>query len=318
MSLYNTLVLGNTTANVLAAGTVSQTRSLTAGSGSGIIDTALRNNGGHTQTVRLLATGTSAIDKADSTYCGYVPVDQRGVIRSDGACDIGAVELDKVAPKMTSGPKASLRGANGVFLSGTSSRARITFSGTDNAGGSGVGRYTLAQSVDGGAWKTLSSAISTTHYDKLLARGHTYRFRVRVADHDGNRSAWKYGPTFSVKLIQQTSTSVVYSSGWTTQSLTVFSGGSAKHAGTLGRAVRFTFSGRSVAFVTSAWIGGGVVAVYVDGVRQPNDVLLGEDSHNDYRMQAFAKTWSSVGTHTVRFVITLAGRVDVDAFAVLK
>jgi len=50
---------------------------------------ALRNNGGATKTQGLLA-GSPAIDAGDNTICPAT--DQRGVARTDGACDIGAVE----------------------------------------------------------------------------------------------------------------------------------------------------------------------------------------------------------------------------------
>ncbi|HDL20814.1 MAG TPA: choice-of-anchor D domain-containing protein [Nitrospirae bacterium] len=59
-----------------------------------LLDTALTDNGGPTQTHALLA-GSPAIDAGDSTICAGADVngvDQRGFPRSDGACDIGAYE----------------------------------------------------------------------------------------------------------------------------------------------------------------------------------------------------------------------------------
>ena len=51
----------------------------------------LGNYGGSTQTF-LPAIGSSAIDAGDSTAGTCPTVDQRGLARSDGHCDIGAVE----------------------------------------------------------------------------------------------------------------------------------------------------------------------------------------------------------------------------------
>ena len=49
----------------------------------------LQDNGGPTLT-HALSSSSPAIDSGDNTYCPST--DQRGVERSDGACDIGAYE----------------------------------------------------------------------------------------------------------------------------------------------------------------------------------------------------------------------------------
>jgi CSLREA domain-containing protein len=60
----------------------------------------LANNGGPTQTMKLLA-GSPAIDKGNAGFCSAAPVsgvDQRGVMRPLGAaCDIGAYEYNTFA-----------------------------------------------------------------------------------------------------------------------------------------------------------------------------------------------------------------------------
>lgn len=63
---------------------------------------ALTSNGGPTPT-RALQPGSPAIDGAGSCS-GTLPVDQRGISRPQGAaCDIGAFELEFVAPPVTPG-----------------------------------------------------------------------------------------------------------------------------------------------------------------------------------------------------------------------
>lgn len=327
MSIYNTLVLGNTTGNVVAAGAFSKTVSLTAGSGSGVIDTALRNNGGPTSTVRLLSTATAAIDKASTSFCASYTanLDQRGMTRPDGACDIGAVERNKVAPKITSRPKVSLR--TGVALDGTSSRAKVAWSGADDAAGAGIDHFTIGRQVNGGSWTTLSSSVAgntsfsnlaiSRSYNVTLKKDATYRFRVRAVDQDGNASAWVYTPTFTARLVQQTSSAVTFGSGWTTANATSFSGGSAKYASVNGKAARFTFTGRGVALVSTVrTTGAGTLKVYVDGTLADTIPLTG--LLRTYRAQVFSKTFASSASHTIRLVLSGGGRVDVDAFAVMR
>jgi hypothetical protein len=53
------------------------------------------HNGGLTPTFALLP-GSNAIDSGDNAICssqGVDSIDQRGYPRNDGACDIGAFEL---------------------------------------------------------------------------------------------------------------------------------------------------------------------------------------------------------------------------------
>jgi hypothetical protein len=58
---------------------------------------ALANNGGPTQTL-LPLVGSPLLDAIPPASCG-APVDQRGVTRPQGpGCDIGAVEVEYVAP----------------------------------------------------------------------------------------------------------------------------------------------------------------------------------------------------------------------------
>jgi LPXTG-site transpeptidase (sortase) family protein len=71
---------------------------------------AMQMNGGPTPTHALLA-GSNAIDAGNSDICaaevgppayGAGGVDQRGVTRPSGACDIGAYELDDTGPQVAS------------------------------------------------------------------------------------------------------------------------------------------------------------------------------------------------------------------------
>ena len=91
---------------------------------------SLANNGGPTQTIALIS-GSQTIDAGDDTTCTNSPVsglDQRGVARPSGACDIGAYEgsvPDIVAPSVS---------AFAATSPSTSLNIPITsFDATDNA-----------------------------------------------------------------------------------------------------------------------------------------------------------------------------------------
>jgi len=206
----------------------------------------------------------------------------------------------------------------GTSLAGSSSQARLTWTGKDNAGGSGIAFYLVARSVNGGSYSTFGT-VTTPAMNVTLANGTSYRFRVRAVDHEGNTDAWAYGPTIGARLVQQTSSAVHYASTWTTSSSTSYSGGSLRSSKTAGASASYTFTGRSIAFVTTKSALRGKAKVYVNGVYQTTVDLVTQLT--TYRTQVWAKTWSTSGTRTIRIVVVgTAGRprVDLDAFAVIK
>ena len=126
--------------------------------------------------------------------------------------------------------------------------------------------------------------------------------------------------TFKTASTQDTSTAVKYSSGWHKKAAsTVFSGGTAAYTTTNGASASFRFSGRAIGWVTALGPTHGKVKVYVDGVYVKTvDAYAATSS---YRVLAYTRTWSAVGTHTLRLVaVTTASRprVDLDAFAILR
>ncbi len=75
-----------------------------------VLDPTLADNGGPTKTHNLVAGG-AAVNKGDNVNCAAAPPsgpggrDQRGVARTDGKCDVGAVEY--TAPVASPSPSAS-------------------------------------------------------------------------------------------------------------------------------------------------------------------------------------------------------------------
>jgi hypothetical protein len=193
---------------------------------------------------------------------------------------------------------------------------RISWTGSDT--GSGIGRYILQVSKDGHPYATLSSSLSGTWFRTSVARGHSYRYRVRAVDKAGNHSAWMYGPPTTVSLVQDASRFVVYRGTWHVISVATATGGTVHRSAVARSTARLTFTGRAVAFVAPESLASGSARVYLDG-----SLVATVDLHNvaTARVIQYARTWARVGTHTILVkVVGTAGhpRVDVDAFAVLR
>jgi hypothetical protein len=314
-TVVNSIVAGNMPDDT-SAGIETTIASLVGVSTTGLLDPAgLKDNGGPTKTIRLLATAASAIDHGDASACALSPVngkDQRGVARA-GSCDIGAYEIEHTAPTV-SAPAATLR--SGSQLAGSALPVHLAWTGADNAK---LVSYSLARSVNGGPWTTLNGSLPSPAYDLALAKGSVYRFRVQAVDVDGNVSATVAGPTFGAALTQQTSSAIRYGKSWTTSKSIAFSSGSVKYHKTKGASASYTVSGRSIAFVTTKGPKRGKAKIYINGSYVTTIDLWA--ASNTYRVVAYQKTWSSKATRTIKVVVSGTSgrpRVDLDAFAVLK
>ena len=148
---------------------------------------------------------------------------------------------------------------------------------------------------------------------------HTYAFRVRATDTKGNTSAFVTGPTLTLTARQETSGSISYVGTWTLGSPTGAFGGSVKYAKTSTARATFSFTGRSVAWVSQMSSNRGIADVYVDGVFVQSVDLFSATTKP--RMTVFTRSWATSGAHTVQIRIkatVLRPRGDIDAFAFLK
>jgi hypothetical protein len=226
------------------------------------------------------------------------------------------VRIDRTAPT-SSAPTAALR--NRVALSGASIPVTVSWTGTDTHG-SGVARYELARRANGGStWTKLSSSLALPFVNLTVPASGAFQFRVRAVDKSGNVGAWATGPNLTSRLIQETSASVRYRGTWRKTSSISLSGGSAKYAKTAGASATFSFTGRSIALVTTTAPTRGKVKVYVYGALVATIDLWSTSIR--HRVLAWQKTWATSATRTVRLVIVgthARPRVDLDAFATLK
>jgi hypothetical protein len=230
------------------------------------------------------------------------------------ASNLVTLVVDRHAPT-TKAPVVSLR--PGTTVSGTALRATVAWSGTD-IGPAGIASYDLARSYDGAAFTILASGLTGTSMVSLLAPGHTYRYEVRARDKAGNVGAWTAGPTLRPALTQQSSSYVHFSGSSTTTYSSLYSGGSERYLRAAGAWASYTTSARSLSFVTTVGPNRGFARVYVDGVYATTLDL--NDPTTTYRYVAFSRTWSTVGTHTIRIVSvgSPVARIDIDAFSVIR
>lgn len=224
-----------------------------------------------------------------------------------------SVLIDRTAPT-GSAPVASLR--TGTALAGSALPLRLKWTASDG-GGAGLDRDELARSLNGSSTWTMLSASTTVVNVNAVSSG-TVRYRTRAVDVAGNVGPWAYGPTLTPRLIQQTSTSIRYRGTWSSSSYASFSGGSARYSRSWGASATFTFTGRGIALVSTRASTRGKFRVYVNGVYVATVDLFGP---TQFRTVAWQRTWSAVGTRTIRLVVAgTAGRprVDLDAIAIFR
>ena len=242
----------------------------------------------------------------------HVYVQWRDTVGNWSVPRVVTVILDRAAPSLGA-PTGRLAGT-GASMSGSRIPVEVSWSASDPA--SGVARYEVRRSTDGGAWVPVTTTLTRNRFTTQLTPGHAYRFTVRAIDRAGNWAAWVTGPSFRLAGVQQSSSLVRWRGSWTRTSGSAWWGGSARTSTQAGATASVTFTGRSFAWITRLAPARGVAGVYVDGVKVAT-VDLRAASTRDRRF-AWTGRWSTSATRTV--TIRVSGtpgrpRVDVDGFA---
>ena len=138
-----------------------------------------------------------------------------------------------------------------------------------------------------------------------------------MRDRAGNWSGWKIGPMLSPRRIFENSHNIVYSAGWT-HVTDPSPGFSYETASVAGATATFTFTARSIAWLSRAGIDHGTAEVRIDGVLVATVNLY--RNLVEARRPVFSKTWSTLTKHVI--TITVLGtadhpEVDVTGFLVL-
>ena len=193
--------------------------------------------------------------------------------------------------------------------------------------GGPISGYELEARLDGGSWSAVDLASpSATGVQLSVSPGQTVDLRLAAQDSSGNWSGWAHlaSNPVSVRVIQEKPTAnVVYHGRFRRFSFAGALGGHVRASGHANHKVTFTFTGSSVAFVSTLSSARGIASVQLDGgAAQLIDLYLA----GGYQMArvAWASGPLSAGPHTL--VITVTGtrnpssrrnRVDIDAFLVL-
>ncbi len=267
--------------------------------------------------VAITGGGTGLTYKPTTLYYGtdqftYTVRDSGGALQ-DTATVALTVAKDTTAPVVRA-PAESIYTSRTL---GTSTVAiRIAWSATDP--GTGVVNYELWRQVDGGAWTAITLATpTTTAISTSLYVGHSYRYRVRVTDFNGNVSALVYGPTFKVYRYQESATAIVYGGTWSTSAYNASnSGGYTRYAYTAGKSATFTATARDFAFAAPTSSTRSSARIYVDGVLVAT--ISEYSSTTLYRRVLWSRHFSTLASHTIRVVVAGNGRIDVDCFLALR
>jgi hypothetical protein len=252
---------------------------------------------------------------ADGTFSFWFPEGMTEDLAGVPTARSNVIErvIDHAAPSNTA-PRANLRAA--TPLNDTALRVLLTWTGKD-AGPAGVNSYDVQRSYDGASFKAIGTSTVAQFYWSI-SPGHTYQFRVRARDRNGNVGAWATGPLLKPALTQQSSSAVLFSGSTLTTSYSGYSGGTQRGLMAPGAWASYTTTARSLSFVTTRATTRGVVAIWIDGSKVATiDLAVGPTA---FRWVAYAKTWSSAGVHTIK-VVSVGGvgpRVDVDAFGVIR
>lgn len=193
----------------------------------------------------------------------------------------------------------------------TTMNARISWSGTD--AGTGIARYEVQVSVNGGTFASTSLVTATsTSINRTLTDEKSYRFRVRATDKQGNVSAWVNGPALRPGRIQNTSTGVTYTGPWATISTSSALGGSHRYASSLSARASITRIVRDFGFVATRSPRSGSAQVWIDGVLAATIDL--RSTSTKYRQLVFSRHFSTLGSHKLEIRPIGGGRVYLDAF----
>ena len=198
---------------------------------------------------------------------------------------------------------------------GSTLKTRITWSATD--AGSGIKSYTAQVSTNGGTWTTITLVTPTRNFvDRSLTDGRSYRFRVRAVDREGNLSAWHYSVTFRPARFQESTSLATYVGTWGISKSLNALGGAARTAATADKTVTFTASAYDIALVWTRTATSGSADIYVDGIFASRINL--RSTSTVFRQLLFARHWATLATHSVQIRPTGTGRIDIDAFVVLR
>jgi len=220
----------------------------------------------------------------------------------------------------TTAPVAAMPAVRLLSSQKVGSKANVRVSWAASSDPSGIARYDLFQSTNGGAWAqvTLPSPTSTS-VDRLLAIGSTYRFTLRATDGVGNTGGYTTTATAKLAKAQEDSAAVTRVGVWRRVALSGALGGYVSKSTTTGATTTYTFSGSGVAFVSTVAAARGKAEVWLDGSKMATIDLYAATTQPARVVWASGVLTDSL--HSVQVRVTgnknaaaTNVRIDVDAF----
>ena len=271
------------------------------------------SNGAH-GVVAITGSGTGLTYDPAQLFTGtdvftYTVSDGHG--GSDTATVLVNVGKDTTAPTVT----APVESFYSQTVGSSTMRVHLAWSGSDL--GTGIAKYQLQVSINGGAYATitLGSAASTT-VNRTLSDGTSYRYRVRATDRQGNVSAFAYGPTFKPARFQNSSSVVSYAGSWTTSRTSKALGGSHRFASRYGARASLARAYWDIAIVATRTPGSGSAQVWIDGVLSATINL--HASSPRYRQLVYQHHFSTLAMHRIDIRPIGGGRVYLDAILLYR
>jgi hypothetical protein len=201
---------------------------------------------------------------------------------------------------------------------GTGTTVTVRWTGHDS--GTGLSRYQVQVSRNGGAYAslTLASRLAVS-INRTVVFGSSYQFRIRAIDRAGNVGAWVYTGSIRPARYDDRSSTLTWTSGWATTPSSGTYGTTVHETTRRGAVARFAFAGRGVAWLARRGPDAGFAQVWVDGVLA-STINLTSPTSQPSRV-VWRRTWTVSGAHVVRIVaLGTSGRpaVEVDALVVLR
>jgi hypothetical protein len=236
--------------------------------------------------------------------------------------------VDSVAPSAS----APIYGMVGNTSLGASTvRVNVVWSAAADSG-SGVNRYVLQKSTNGGTTWTnvpLPSPLARSIAQDLAPGATSYRYRVQAIDNAGNASAYATGAPFTLTAFQDApSASVTYPAGaWSTGSNASFFGGTVRFNGTAGSKAQLTIpaGAKQAGWVSTKANNRGKADVYVDGVKVTATPIDLYSATTQFKQMVSVRSLNPATAHTVEVRVLGAKNaasggtlVDMDAFIVMR